>query len=197
MQVAQAQASPGGRLLRTWCSGGLKVLKLCWDVPPTTAAAPRVAGADSGGWPQERRGAWTERSGKARVFAAELVEAIAQLFGWHGQAHEYAELASRIRRGWSDKERETLAALQLAVECELACAASASSHPDAAARQSAASTTTQREPDASDSIAAPLEFAVRAPASLLKMDTGPAAFELEQRLALFLDRAAGGPGAWD
>jgi hypothetical protein len=184
-------------LLRSWCGGGLKVLKLCWDVPPaSTASAPRVAGTDSGGWPQERRGAWTERSGKARVFAAELVEAIAQLFGWHGQAHEYAELASRIRRGWSDKERETLAALQLAVECELACAASANVLPDAAARQSGASGT-QRQPDASDNIAAPLEFAVRSPASLLKMDTGPAAFELEQRLALFLDRAAGGPGAWD
>lgn len=40
-----------------------------------------------------------------------------------------------------------------------------------------------------------LSYGVRAPSTLFKLG-GPAAFEKEARLALFLDRARGGRGAW-
>lgn len=186
-------------LLRDWCVGSFKRLHLAWEVPatPRTDAIGKEVCAtaqnnDTDRWPRERMDIWTDRSGRvlAPNFKTELVEAINELYGWLPFAHDgktdltgnpylfaprgAGEFGERIVKGFNGDSAADLETISNDIVLILA----------------------DRMNERFVKPAAPIvEYAVRAPSTVLKLG-GEGAFTIEQRMALFLDRARGGPGAW-
>lgn len=198
------------RALSELGAGGFKRLHLAWEamsdadaandyyMPPSikgktarqasAAAASRrdnesAYGVYSGGWQAERRGAWTSTAQKTNSsFEAELVEAISQQYGWRPgdpPGPGSSEIAGSWR-GQSVLHRNIETAFGIIMD-------RVDAHPNLqrAAPSEAASHVTSR-----------LRLAARAPAAIMRIG-GKVPYEMEHRLAMFCDRAAGGLGAWD
>ena len=155
---------------------------------------------DTGGWPRERRGAWTERSDRdvAPSFGVELRDAINALYGWHTPGIEAA--------GKFLARKETLSLDELKLAKNVAFS------PDHAVEMISRIRDGFREEDRLHlsemqsklsnemtrqglEVPCKLQYGIRAPQSLIHLG-GKVPFEPEDRLALFEDRARGGKGAW-
>lgn len=222
--------SPEASLLRERHFGTFQSLHLAWDVDDSNAelgrdwldedrrgSAPETVDTDgdtesttaleTGGWPRERFGAWTERADRNATlkFKGELSEAIWQLYGWkpaprmrkpdvsissgsiekplrHDEWYQFVadgsgQFGERIAAGYGEKERNDLHRLE------------------EVSKQAQGRSKAESELERGESKPSALRYAVRAPSTLLKLG-GPGAFTRQIRLSLFLDRAAGGRGAW-
>lgn len=156
------------------------------------------AGVDeTGGWPRERRGAWTERSDRdvAPSFEMELREAITSLYGWHAPGIEpAAQFVTRVD-ALPLKERKTFfnvafipdGAGEMVQKMKFGLKEFDRKHLKFAAEELRQEGFNVADED--------LQYGVRAPESLIHLG-GKVPFEVEERLALFEDRARGGKGAW-
>ena len=165
---------------------------------------------ETGGWPQERRGAWTERSETTvDSFREELREAISNVWGWHGQRVEAAEKYCREleerRNEASHTPYERNSALRPVV------------HPMTremmernpnkfdilmAEMQKMVAIIKQNVPNCElshpefvSNDKSPLCFGIRTPESLIHLG-GKASLTFYDRLRVFKDRANGGKGPW-
>lgn len=168
---------------------------------------------ETGGWPRERRGAWTERSEKSNSvdsFAAELREAIESLWGWHG---DEVEAAGRYCRKVEENGENKLAQnpyernSAFSLNNDILSKDMIEGSPDLYQREWAEMqkvislirrdipTCQLSHPKFASDDDNPLCFGIRAPRSLVHLG-GKAAFSFHDRLRLFYDRAQGGKGAW-
>ncbi|PWN33651.1 uncharacterized protein FA14DRAFT_64251 [Meira miltonrushii] len=166
---------------------------------------------ETGGWPRERRGAWTERSEKSiDSFGAEMREAIESQWGWHGDGIEAAgrycrQSEENIEDGTTRDPFERNSAFT--PDGDTLSKEKIESRPDLynseiAEMQKVTALIRQKFPNcnlshpnfANDS-ESPLCFGIRAPRSLVHLG-GKASFTYHDRLRLFYDRANGGKGAW-
>ncbi|CAO1612654.1 unnamed protein product [Parajaminaea phylloscopi] len=196
---APQDSSPEAKVLRQWGYGSFQRLHLAWDLATSPAQSARESDCTStttGGWPRERTDAWTERASResARAFNEEMVDSFNELYGWRpvsarqqgGDGEPRADAGNylfaplgaglfgeRINHGFDDKSREALLQMGRSIRDEL--------------EREGRATSASQQPE--------IKYAVRAPSTVLKLG-GPGAFTFEQRLELFLDRAAGGPGSW-
>lgn len=200
--------------------GRLDFLQFAWDpmstsekreedVPPHQRARYSAldqkdeasqAALDTGGWPRERRGAWTERSDRdvAPSFGVELRDAINALYGWHTPGIETA--------GKFVAHKETLPMEEWKLAKNVAFS------PDYAVEMSSRIKNGFKEEDRLHlsemqdklsremtrqglDVSCKLQYGIRAPQSLVHLG-GKVPFEPMDRLALFEDRARGGKGAW-
>lgn len=172
----------------------------------STQARGAPSSSDTGGWPREVKGAWTERSDRdlAPNFAVELRDAINALYGWDAPGIEAAakfcarkamvskksrhllenfafspdfagELVEKIKNGLKENDKVLLRNAKNFLNSELKLDHGITS---------------------SDlDIISKLQFGTRAPRSLIHLG-GKVPYEMEDRMALFEDRARGGKGAW-
>ncbi|UZJ51502.1 hypothetical protein CBS101457_000822 [Exobasidium rhododendri] len=168
--------------------------------------APGHSTNDTGGWPRERRGAWTERSDRdlAPSFAVELRDAINSLYGWDAPDVEAAAKFCTRKRMMPPEEQHNIRNMAFS--------------PDRAGDYVEKIKDGMREDDkgmlrvfqgilqkryrdelglnANEPIQVPdLQFGTRAPRSLIHLG-GKVPYDMEDRLALFEDRARGGKGSW-
>lgn len=166
---------------------------------------------ETGGWPRERRGAWTERSEKSiDSFGAEMREAIESQWGWHGREIEAAgrycrQLDEDLENGITQKPYERNSAFS--PDGDILSKEKIESNPDVhekeiAEMQRVTALIRQKFPDCdlshpnfTNNNESPLCFGIRAPRSLVHLG-GKAPFTYHDRLQLFYDRANGGKGAW-
>lgn len=152
-----------------------------------------TAAADTGGWPREVRGAWTERSDRdlAPSFAVELRDAINSLYGWDAPGIEAAGKFVARRDCLPDNQQQN-------------CLRNIAFSPDRAGElverikdgfKPVDKDNLHRMAALLDQPAPTLQYGVRAPRSLVHLG-GRVPFERQDRLALFEDRARGGKGAW-
>ncbi len=145
-------------------------------------AAVQKSTTMNGGWPQEMKDVWTERSDRDLnpTFGHELVDAIRQLFGWTSPPQSESTFLASIREGIDPATTQSLAAVGgILEEVFLSRAGEEPAPPN---------------PDAPTGL--DLCFGIRMPATFMRFE-GEAAFEKQERIALFLDASCGGAGAWD
>lgn len=126
----------------------------------------------NGGWPKERKDVWTERSEQDlnATFGAEIVEGMRQTHGWIGPPAAHCVWA---------RDQLSASALEAHRQLEQMLDGALSDLQDGQSR-----------------IITELGFKTRLPSSFMRFE-GEAAFDKSTRIALFLDSAAGGKGAWD
>lgn len=174
----------------------------------------REAGADhgmrddTGGWPRERRGAWTERSERTiDSFGAELRDAIESMWGWHGHEIEAAgRYCKQLEEGGTENapfQRNSA----FSPNADILSKETIEANPDLYKRESVemrkvialikerVPTCELSHPQFAANDGSPLCFGIRAPRSLVHLG-GKASLTYHDRLLLFYDRANGGKGPW-
>lgn len=127
----------------------------------------------TGGWPQELRGAWTDRgiwhNNAQEAFRQELQESITDLYGWNDSpmnAYVDGMFVDRIRHGFSELENTMLTKLQLyLMEALFVHTANAEAAP------------------------VMLSHRIRRPSKFLRLGQQQAALYADERLALFYTKA--------
>lgn len=155
---------------------------------------------DTGGWPREKKGAWTERSDRdlAPSFAVELRDAIAALYGWDAPGIEAAgRMQTQIRESGKDDGRgrtnivfsadgagDFVQRIRLGLKDK-----------DREALGRLQALLDERLAEQGLMKTPRLHYGVKAPRSVVHLG-GPAYFQLKQRIRLFEERARGGKGPW-
>lgn len=179
---------------------------------------------EQGGWPREAHDVWTHRmdGGKTMTFRSEMHDAVTELYGWApadapprssreekkrwlGQYRfvdeESGSMVKEVASITKEPHKHFLEHIEREVPVEVE------------RRRKTAQGSRQREREYNEKQGRPergplsspplpavahrkLKYAVRAPSTLLKLGDATAALDVDTRLALFLDRALGGPGAW-
>ncbi|SHO79826.1 Hypothetical protein MSYG_4176 [Malassezia sympodialis ATCC 42132] len=161
--------------------GMMECLEICWRTDQNQNAREKSnverqkqllrTSMFTGGWPQELRGAWTDRGiqhkNAQEAFRMELQDAIAELYGWDDTpTHAYLDgvYVDRIRSGFSEREHTAVHRLgQLLVPA----------YPSGAVDR--------------DDIEVGLQ--VRRPGTFLHIGERQAALYVPDRVCLFLERA--------
>jgi hypothetical protein len=159
---------------------------------------------DTGGWPRERKGAWTERSDRdlSPTFAAELRDAINSLYGWDAPGIEAAAKFSARKESLPKEEGEKLKNVAFTsvgsgemVE-KIRKGVKEEDRERLERRANDIQSVLNSQEDQLTSTSTPkLQYGVRAPRSLVHLG-GKVPYSKAERLALFEDRARGGKGAW-
>lgn len=179
-QALDAGPEDRARLAEAWDAlglDGLQRLELCWrsdtgvnSTAPTPAHVQATHSMYTGGWPQERRGAWTDRASAQETFRQELVDSISELYGWHDVAPGMPDgtFVPRLQQGFHNRDHTMLERLEVYF-------GTLAPPTDTAA-------------DTAPSLAK-LQFRARRPATFLDVGQQAAALLVTERLALFWQRA--------
>ncbi|WFD28507.1 hypothetical protein MNAN1_003519 [Malassezia nana] len=170
------------RVLENLGLGLMDCLEICWRKDVAQNAREKInlerqrdilrTSMYTGGWPQELRGAWTDRGiwrGNAEeAFRLELKDAISELYGWDDEpVHAYLDGAyvDRIRAGFSERENTVIHRLS-----ELLAPAYAT-----------------------DGQPVDVRLQVRRPGTFLRVGEEQAALYVSERVALFSEQACKDP----
>jgi hypothetical protein len=216
--VHQMRGDPRADILREKLGvGRLDFVQFAWDpmstgekreedVPPHQRVRYSAESQqdETGGWPREMRGAWTERSDRdvAPSFAVELRDAINSLYGWHTPGVEPAGRFVARKDAMPLEDRKTAKNVAFSPDSagemvsRMRNGYKQGDQAFLANRQRALTALMQIRCECLNlDIPCKLQYGVRAPQSLIHLG-GKAPFEPEDRLALFEDRARSGKGAW-
>lgn len=201
--VSQLINDPVAKKLHEIGVGQLHFVQLAWKPMPNSAgeSADKVAKPsteETGGWPRERRGAWTERTEKHSqdsAFAAELQEAIDLNWGWAAPGVQSAYEHCKGFHYGAPKEQNSAFSHggMLSESAQLGQIGENAATLDAVHNFLSKCVPKWRQDQIDGGPLA--RYGIRAPLSLLHLG-GLAALTMQNRLRVFENRVCGGQGPW-
>lgn len=198
------------KMLRKAGVGRFRRLEFAWDLPPKLLEAQLQANSDvsaggqqRGGWPRESHDVWTQRNmhGRAQTFRSEFLEAVTDAYGW-APAGASRKPQREEAKSWLSQYRFVAPGAGHMVDTAASKPGSLGEYQQVLdfIEEQMSLHDQQRAPEhkkeQSTRIGRKLKYAMRAPSTVFKLGQSTAALDSETRLALFLDRAQGGPGSW-